>query len=211
MDIKTLDKSVVLCHACDLVIRRRALPSNVCALCPRCNSSLYDTPYCSINGMLALCITALLLYFPANLYPILELHFLGSVRTTTIIEGAMSVTNQGYWVVGTAVLIAAVIAPGLLITSVLAQILIAKYRLNDPFFRRVYKLLLCQQSLLSQLTMLEIYMISIFISVFQLSDYTDLYFGIGTVCFALLFIMVIFLQREYHIEHMWSLLDEKQE
>ncbi len=211
MDIKTLDKSVILCHSCDLVIRRRALPSNVRALCPRCHSYLYDTPYCSINGMLALCITALLLYFPANLYPVLELHFLGSVRTTTIIEGAMSVTQQGYWVVGTAVLIAAVVAPGLLLLSVLSQILIVKYQLHNPLLRRIYKLLLCQQPLLSQLTMLEIYMISIFISVFQLSDYTDLYFGIGTFSFAMLFIIVIFLQREYHIEHMWSLLDEKQE
>ncbi len=211
MDIKTLDKSVILCHACDLVVRRRALPSNVRALCPRCHSVLYDTPYCSINGMLALCITALLLYFPANLLPVLELHFLGSVRTTTIIEGAMSVTNQGYWVVGAAVMIAAVIAPGLLLISVLSQILIVKYQLHNPFFRRIYKLLLCQQPLLSQLTMLEIYMISIFISVFQLSDYTDLYFGMGTFSFAMLFIMVIFLQREYHIEHMWSLLDEVQE
>ncbi|MCG9696491.1 paraquat-inducible protein A [Shewanella sp. Isolate11] len=209
MDTEVLDKSIVLCHSCDLVVRKRALPSGVRALCPRCHSNLYDTPYCSINGMLALCLSALILYFPANFFPVLELHFLGSIRTTTIFEGAMSVANQGYWVVGAAVLIAAVVAPGLLILSVLMQILIVKYLLHNPFFRRIYKLLLCQQPLLSQLTMLEIYMISIFVSVFQLSDYTDLYFGIGTFCFTMLFIMVIFLQREYHIEHMWSLLDEK--
>ncbi|MCZ4336415.1 paraquat-inducible protein A [Shewanella colwelliana] len=209
MDRDELDKSIVLCHACDLAVRKRALPTGVRALCPRCHTNLYDTPYCSINGMLALCLTALFLYFPANFYPVLELHFLGSVRTTTIIEGAMSVADQGYWIVGIAVLTAAVIAPGLLIVSVLAQILIVKYQLNNPFFRDIYKRLLRYHGLLSQLTMLEIYMISIFVSVFQLSDYTDLYFGIGTFCFSVLFVMVIFLQREYDIEHMWSVLDEQ--
>ncbi|GIU24247.1 PqiA family protein [Shewanella colwelliana] len=209
MDKDELDKSIVLCRACDLAVRKRALPTGVRALCPRCHTNLYDTPYCSINGMLALCLTALFLYFPANFYPVLELHFLGSVRTTTIIEGAMSVADQGYWIVGIAVLTAAVIAPGLLIASVLAQILIVKYQLNNPFFRDIYKRLLRYHGLLSQLTMLEIYMISIFVSVFQLSDYTDLYFGIGTFCFSVLFVMVIFLQREYDIEHMWSVLDEQ--
>ncbi|MCE9678867.1 paraquat-inducible protein A [Shewanella sp. AS1] len=209
MKSQVLDKSIILCHSCDLVVRKRALPAGVRALCPRCHSNLYDTPYCSINGMLALCLSALIFYFPANFYPVLELHFFGSIRTTTIFEGAMSVTNQGYWVVGLAVLIAAVIAPGLLILSVLAQIYIVKYRLQQPLFRRIYKGLLCQHKLLSQLSMLEIYMISIFVSVFQLSDYTDLYFGIGTFCFTMLFVIVIFLQREYHIEHMWSLLDDE--
>lgn len=208
MKTEVLDKSIVLCRACDLVVRKRALPTGVRALCPRCHTNLYDTPYCSINGMLALCITALILYFPANFFPVLEMHFLGSIRTTTITGGAMSVASQGYWVVGIAVLVAAVIAPGLLILSILSQILIIKYRLKTPFFRAIYKKLLKQHSLLGQLSMLEIYMISIFISVFQLSDYTDLYFGIGTFSFTMLFIMVIFMQREYDIEHMWSVLDE---
>jgi paraquat-inducible protein A len=209
MDKDVLDKSIVLCRSCDLVVRKRALPQGVRALCPRCNSYLYDTPYCSINGMLALCLSALVLYFPANFFPVLELHFLGSIRTTTIFGGAMSVANQGYWVVAIAVLTAAVIAPGLLILSVLIQVLIVKYQLHNPFFRKIYKGFLCQHNLISQLTMLEIYMISIFVSVFQLSDYTDLYFGIGTFCFTILFVVVIFLQREYDIEHMWSVLDEK--
>ncbi|QLE85374.1 MULTISPECIES: paraquat-inducible protein A [Shewanella] len=203
-----LDKSVILCRSCDLVVSKRALPTGVRALCPRCHTALYDTPYCSINGMLALCLTALIFFFPANLLPVLELHFLGSIRTTTIAEGAINVAQQGYWIVGIAVITAAVIAPGLLIASILAQILIVKYQLSSPFFREVLRQLLRQQSLLSQLTMLEIYMISILVSVFQLSDYTDLYFGMGTFCFTMLFVMTIFLQREYDLEHMWSMLDD---
>ncbi len=207
MEQDCADNSVVLCRSCDLVIRKRALPSGVRALCPRCHTTLYDTPYCSINGMLALCLTALLFLLPANVLPVLELHFIGSVRTTTIIEGAMAVANQGYWVVGIAVLVSAVIAPALLILSILSQILIIKYRLNSAFFRDVLKRLLSYQGLLTQLSMLEIFMISILVSVFQLSDFADIFLGMGTFCFAMLFLVTLFLQREYNLEHMWSVLD----
>ncbi|MCL1144131.1 paraquat-inducible protein A [Shewanella gaetbuli] len=203
-------KAVILCRSCDLVIRKRALPSNVRALCPRCDTALYDTPYCSINGLLALCITALLLFLPANLLPVLEIHFLGSIRTTTAYEAAIEVWVQGYWVVGLAVLISAVIAPALLILSVLLQVLIVKLNLCSPFWQSIFLQLLKKHGLLSQLTMLEIYVISFLVSAFQLSDFSDVYFGMGTLSFTLLFIAMLFLQREYNLEHMWSYVHDEQ-
>ncbi|MBV7314606.1 paraquat-inducible protein A [Shewanella sp. NIFS-20-20] len=206
--VRRQSDTTVLCHACDLVVIKRALPVNVRALCPRCHTALYDTPYCSINGMLALCITALILFWPANLLPVLELQFLGSFRTTTVIEGAYAVASQGFPIVGAAVIIAAVLGPGLLIVSILIQIIIVKLGLNSRLGRSTLKILLKQQSLLSQLSMLEIYVISFLVTAFQLSDFADIHFDLGTFCFTMLFLSVLFLMREYDLEHMWSYLDE---
>lgn len=202
-----VENSIILCRSCDLAITKHTLPSGVRALCPRCNTALYDTPYCSVNGMLALCITALIFYFPANFLPVLEIHFLGSIRATTVFQAALAVFEEGYWVVGLAVLVAAVIGPSLLILSVLTQILIVKWGLSITFWRNCLKQLLKLQGLLAQLTMLEIYVISFLVSSFQLSDFSDIYFGIGTFSFTMLFIVTFFLQREYDLEHMWTLLD----
>ncbi|QDE31482.1 MULTISPECIES: paraquat-inducible protein A [Shewanella] len=199
--------SIILCQSCDLVVRRRALPSSARALCPRCHTALYDAPYCSINGMLALCIAALIIFIPANLLPVLEIHFLGSVRTTTVLQAAITVWLEGYWVVGLAVMVAAVIAPGLLILSILTQVVIVKLKLHSSFWQRTYSTLLKNHGLISQMTMLEIYVISFLVSAFQLSDFSDVYFGMGTLCFTMLFIIILFLQREYNLEHMWSYVD----
>ncbi|MCL1145879.1 paraquat-inducible protein A [Shewanella sp. 10N.261.52.F9] len=208
MGMETEDCSITLCQSCDLVIRKRALPSGVRALCPRCHTPLYDTPYCSINGMLALCLTAVFFFAPANLYPVLELEFLGSMRTTTVLEGALAVYYQGYWLVGVAVLISAVVAPGLLLISILSQILIIKFGLTSMMLRTTLKQLLKMQGLLTQLTMLEIYVISFLVAAFNLADFATVSFGFGTFCFTMLFIMTLFLMREYDLEHMWSFLDE---
>lgn len=201
--------ALMLCRSCDLVIRKRALPSNVRALCPRCHTALYDTPYCSINGMLALCIAALIIFIPANLLPVLEIHFLGSVRATTVVGAAIAVWELGYWVVGVAVLVAAVIAPALLIMSVLFQIIILKLKFTSAFWQQVYRSLLKNHGLISQMTMLEIYVISFLVSAFQLSDFADVYFGMGSLSFTFLFLVILFLQREYNLEHMWSFVDDQ--
>ncbi|GIU07434.1 MULTISPECIES: paraquat-inducible protein A [unclassified Shewanella] len=209
MGKEAVDNSITLCRSCDLVIRKRALPTGVRAICPRCHTSLYDTPYCSINGMLALCLTAIIFFAPANLFPVLELEFLGSIRTTTVTEGALAVYYQGYWLVGIAVLTSAVIAPGMLLLSILMQILIIKYGLNSPSLRIALKHSLKIQGILTQLTMLEIFVISFLVAAFNLADFATVSFGFGTFCFTMLFIMTLFLMREYDLEHMWSYLDER--
>ena len=208
MAMEAVENSITLCQSCDLVIRKRALPTGVRAICPRCHTPLYDTPYCSINGMLALCLTAVFFFAPANLYPVLELEFLGSIRTTTVIEGALSVYQQGYWLVGIAVLVSAVVAPGLLLLSILSQTLIIKFGLSSVILRTTLKQLLKIQGMLTQLTMLEIYVISFLVAAFNLADFASVSFGFGTFCFTMLFVMTLFLMREYDLEHMWSFLDE---
>ncbi len=157
--------------------------------------------------MLALCLAALFLYLPANMLPVLEIHFIGSIRDTTVIQGAIAVIEQGYPIVGIAVLLAAVVAPGILILSVLSQVLIIKMGLHHPTLKQVYKQLLKHHGLLTQLTMLEIYVISFLVSAFQLSDFSDIFFGLGSFCFTMLFAVVLFMQREYNKEHMWAYLN----
>ena len=201
-------QAVVLCHSCDVAVSKRALPSNVRALCPRCHTALYHAPFCTVNGLLALCITALILFIPANYFPILELRFLGSIRTATVFEGALTVFEQGFYVVGTAVILAALAAPLLFILSILFQTLILKFGMNNRLYRNILKVLLKQHNLINQFSMPEIYVISMLVTSFNLGDFADMYFGIGAFCYTMLFITMIFLQREYDIEHIWSRLHD---
>ncbi len=148
-------------------------------------------------------------FIPANFLPVLEIHFLGSIRATTVYETAIAVWAQGYWIVAVAVIASAVIAPGLLILSILLQIIIVKSNLHSYFWQRTYRRLLKNQALLTQLSMLEIYVISFLVAAFNLSDFADIYLGMGTFCFGMLFLVILFLQREYNLEHMWKLTHDE--
>lgn len=201
-------ESVVLCHSCDVVVSKRSLPVNVRALCPRCHTALYHAPFCTVNGLLALCITSLILLIPANYFPILELHFLGSVRTSTVFEGAYAVLSQGFFIVGVAVILAAIVAPLLFVLSILTQTLIIKFAIDNRLARSTFRFLLKKHNLIKQFSMPEIYIISLLVTSFNLGDFADVYFGIGTFCYTMLFITMIFMQREYDIEHMWGHLHD---
>ncbi len=174
------------------------------AFCPRCHSRIYDAPYCDMGGLLALVIAALLLYFPANLMPILEIDLVGNLRQTTVLYGAMVVMEQGFVLVGLAVLVAGVIAPLLLLLSILMQLTLL--RLGKG--REVLRWLLLHHPTLDQLSMVEIYMISLFVSIFKLVDIADLTYGWGTLCYILLFVLTFYVQYEYNRELMWQHYDE---
>ena len=203
-----IEQTVILCPSCDLLVSKQNLSTKVRAICPRCDTFLFDTPYCSLNGMLAICISAIAMLIPANYLPIIEMHFLGSIRATTLFQSAVTVIEQGYWFVGIAVIVASTIAPAILIFSILAQILLVKRGLKKKWHRNVFISLLSFQKLLTELTMLEIYLLSLLVTAFQLSDFADVQFNQGTFCFVMLFLSTLFLLREYNLAHMWTYLDE---
>ncbi|QIZ76553.1 paraquat-inducible protein A [Ferrimonas lipolytica] len=201
---QVLQPSTLLCPTCDEPIRYRALPHGVRALCPRCGSSVYHQPHCDANTLLALTIAALVLFFPANLLPILEIDIVGNVRSTTVFSGAIAVIEKGFALVGLAVLVTGVIAPLLLLVSVMLQLLLVKSRL----YPNVLKWLLLKQSLLKSLSMVEIYLISYLIAVFKLADFATLTFGWGTGCYVMLFVMLFYVQYEYNPNQMWQYYEE---
>ncbi|MBY6016558.1 paraquat-inducible protein A [Ferrimonas balearica] len=153
---------------------------------------------------MALALAALILYFPANLMPILEIDLVGNIRQTTVLHGAMVVMDQGFVLVGIAVLVAGVIAPLLLLLSILTQLVLLHFGIR----RETVRWLLLHHPTLDQLSMIEIYMISFFVSVFKLVDIADLTYGWGTLCYILLFVLTFYVQYEYNRELMWQRYDE---
>ncbi|SHG88927.1 paraquat-inducible protein A [Ferrimonas marina] len=195
----------ILCPTCDAQVRHRALPVGLKADCPRCGSRLYDRPFCDLGGLAALTLSALMIYFPANLMPIIEINLVGNLRATTVLHGALTVIEQGYYLVGLAVILAGIVAPLLLLLSVLAQLVLLELRIGQGLLKQ----LLLHHPTLNELSMVEIYMISMLVSVFKLTDIADLTFGWGTLCYILLFIMIFYVQYEYNPQRMWHHYEQR--
>lgn len=194
----------LLCPTCDTSVRQRAIPRGRTAYCPRCKSRIYDAPYCDTDGLTALTLTALLIFFPANLLPILEFNLLGSIRETTVINAAIMLIDEGFFLVGITVIIAGVIAPLLLLSSILLQLTLMKYERG----KEVVRWLLLHHPTLDKLSMVEIYTISLFVSIFKLSDIADVAYGWGTLSFVMLFISIFYVQYEYNSDLMWQYFDD---
>ncbi len=79
--------------------------------CHRCNSRIFRDPKLSTSKAWAFLITALILYIPANLYPILINEQLLSRDGNTIIGGIILLWEEGSYPIALIILVASVLVP----------------------------------------------------------------------------------------------------
>ncbi|WMC12116.1 paraquat-inducible protein A [Oceanimonas pelagia] len=96
------------CTTCGLV---NALPERGKARCRRCDEPLH--PWHGINNQatLALLAAAVIMYLPANLYPIMVTTSLGSSSPSTIIGGVLLFIQHGDWPIAFIIFTASVVVP----------------------------------------------------------------------------------------------------
>jgi uncharacterized paraquat-inducible protein A len=76
-------------------MRKTTLQNDEKAHCPRCGYELYAHRHNVVARSLALVLTALLLYVPANFLPIMQLHLLGQTSDDTVWSGVLGLYNSG--------------------------------------------------------------------------------------------------------------------
>ncbi|WP_447733349.1 paraquat-inducible protein A [Rhodanobacter soli] len=77
-------EALLICEHCDTVYRRRTLARGDVARCVRCEAELERHHALSVNAMLALILTATIVFVQANMWPIVTLGLSGQQSSTTL-------------------------------------------------------------------------------------------------------------------------------
>jgi paraquat-inducible protein A len=77
-------EALLICEHCDTVYRRRTLMRGDVARCARCEAELERHHALSVNAMLALILTAMIVFVQANMWPIVTLGLSGQQSSTTL-------------------------------------------------------------------------------------------------------------------------------
>ncbi len=102
------------CDTCRLVSHGRDG-----ALCPRCGFALHHRKPNSLTHTWALVIASLILYIPANTYPVLTVIRFGAGEPSTILQGVRELMEVGEWPLALLVFFASVAVPVLKIVSLI--------------------------------------------------------------------------------------------
>ena len=81
---KRSPETLLICEHCDTVYRRRSLARGDVARCVRCEAELERHHALSVNAMLALILTAMIVFVQANMWPIVTLGLSGQQSSTTL-------------------------------------------------------------------------------------------------------------------------------
>ena len=80
----TSPPALLICEHCDTVYHRRPLVRGDVACCVRCDAELERHHALSVNAMLALILTAMIVFVQANVWPIVTLGLNGQHSSTTL-------------------------------------------------------------------------------------------------------------------------------
>ncbi|AGF79141.1 putative paraquat-inducible protein A [Desulfocapsa sulfexigens DSM 10523] len=99
------------CHDCGKLLKTRETVKNEVLTCPRCNAEIHFRKPHSLTRVWALIITSILLFIPANLLPIMRVNFLGTMESSTIMDGIVYFFHEDEYFIGLIIFTASVLVP----------------------------------------------------------------------------------------------------
>ncbi|WP_417707231.1 paraquat-inducible protein A [Pseudomonas sp.] len=195
-------EQLVACHECDLLMRKPMLRDGESAECPRCGYELFSHRHHVVRRSLALVLTALLLYIPANFLPIMQLNLLGQTSQDTVWSGVIGLYESGMQGIAVVVFLSSMAVP---LLKLLCQLLVLLSIRMD--FGRSYGLLLYRvYHHMREWGMLEVYLMGILVAMVKLMDLADLSLGLGLFCFIALLLVQVWLEVTMSPHQIWEAL-----
>lgn len=193
---------LLLCETCNLVAP--VVSGN--SACPRCGARRHFRKPESVTRVWALVITALILYLPANIFPVMTVISFGKGEADTILSGVKSLFLAGMWPLALLVFFASITVPALKIGG-LIFLLITTQR-GSRWHLRDRTLLYRIVESIGRWSMIDIFMLSILAGLVQMGSIATIRPGVGAISFAAVVIITMFAAAAFDPRLMWDAAGE---
>jgi len=193
---------VLSCPTCGLTLEVERPARGQRAECPRCGSTVSRGPHGSLQVTAALAVAALILYVPANIYPILRMHFYGAYSESTVWDGVVSLAQSGQYFVALIVFLASIAVPILKLTGLLYLVITARFglgqRLRDR--TRLYRFI----DVVGPWAMLDVFLLAILVALVKLGQIAIILPGPGLVAFTAVVVLTMLASASFDPRAIWE-------
>lgn len=193
-------KGAVGCECCGFV--STPPKGSHAASCPRCGSPLHRRKPDSIARAWALAIAAIVLYIPANLYPVMTVVSLGRGAPDTIMSGVIELAHAGMWPLALLVFFASITVPVLKLIALIYLLVTTQLGSAKHLRRRTVMYRLVEG--IGRWSMIDIFMLSILVGLVRLGNLATIEPGIGAISFAGVVILTMFAAECFDPRLMWD-------
>ena len=204
-ELPPLDQ-LIACHECDLLMHHPHLGEEQKAICPRCGYELVVHRSQMRRRCLALVLTALILFIPANFLPIIKLNILGQNAVDTVWSGVVGLYHSGMQGVAVVVFLCSMLIPLLKLVCQLYVLLSLPRPAWQPSAIAYYRI----YHHLREWGMLEVYLFGIIVSIVKLNDMAELHLGVGLACFVVLMLTQVWLEVSMSPHQVWEELGKEE-
>lgn len=190
--------AAISCVACDLVMPAAAEGSR----CPRCSARLHSRKPDALLRTLVLIIAALVLYVPANVYPMSTDIQLGQVIPHRIVDGIRELYQAGLWPLGALVFCTSIAIPFLKIAG-LGWLMLsvrtgsrARLRLKTRLYRLIEEI--------GRWSSTDVFTIAVFLPVLQFGGIVSTQAAMGATAFFSVVVLTMLAARAFDPRLMWD-------
>lgn len=182
--ISGLQQGVRSCPCCTAILpeeQRR---------CPRCGVNAAARRKQSLQWTMALLITSLLLYIPANLLPIMVTETLGTRHPSNIMAGVILLWSDGSYPVALVIFIASIMVPTLKMLAIgwLCWDASGRGHSDSAKMHRIYEVV----EFVGRWSMIDVFVIAVLSALVRMGRLMSIYPELGALLFALVVILTMF-------------------
>ncbi len=196
----------IACNVCGLVQRVGQLMPGTAAQCYRCGSIVSERQYGSVERTAAFAAAALILYVPANVYPILRMNFHGAYSESTIWDGCVNLFNNDQWLVAAIVFFASILIPLLKLLGLCYLVVTTRFR--SVRWRRERTWICTFLNVIGPWAMLDVFLLSILVALVKLQQLATILPGPGLVAFTAVVVLTVLASDSFDPKLIWGDADE---
>lgn len=200
---RAMNEGIAQCPHCHRLLRMKQVAPSQRALCPRCGGVVGFRKPDSLARTWAWLITAAILLVPANVYPVMTVISMGKGEPDTIMSGVIHLMDAGMYPIAAVVFIASVFVPLMKLAGILVLLLVVHWRLRlSP---RQCTVMYRWIEFIGRWSMLDLFMISILVTLVDLGAIASVAAGTGATAFASVVVTTMFAAASFDPRLLWDL------
>jgi len=195
--------SMVSCDTCGLVQVVDRLPAGTAAECIRCGSFIAAGASAGrLEVTAALSLAALVLYVPANIYPIMKMYLHGAYSESTVWDGVVTLMTYNEWAVAAIVFLASMVIPLVKLAGLLSLVIAARIGWGRRLRARtqLYKFI----DAIGRWAMLDVFLLAVLVALVKLSGWAKIIPGPGLAAFAALVVLTMLASAAFDPRLIWE-------
>ena len=195
-------ESVVSCDTCGLVQTVPGLTSGPVAECMRCGSVLGARRNTrSLEVTAALSLAALILYVPANIYPIMKMYLYGGYSESTVWDGIVMLVQNEQWFVAVVVFLASMVIPLVKLAGLFSLVVTARMGWGRRLRSRtqLYKFI----DAIGPWAMLDVFLLAVLVALVKLSSWAKILPGPGLIAFTAVVVLTMLASASFDPKLIW--------
>lgn len=184
------------CSCCTAV-----LPADV-EVCPRCETKGHVRRKNSLQWTMALLVTSVMLYLPANILPIMITDLLGDRMPSTILAGVILLWSEGSYPVAGVIFLASIMVPTLKMIAIAWLCWDAKGhgKRDSERMHLIYEVV----EFVGRWSMIDVFVIAVLSALVRMGGLMSIYPAMGALMFALVVIMTMFAAMTFDPRLSWD-------